>query len=79
MAGVPGSARSGSAERTLRVDQVHVVRHKVQVEGRSQRAVARELGLSRTTVREYVDQAAAGAEGVDTAEGGHRPAFRFAS
>jgi transposase len=42
----------------LRVDQVHVVRHKVLVEGRSQRAVARELGLSRTTVGKYVDQAA---------------------
>ncbi len=26
------------------MDQVHVVRHKVLVEGRSQRAVARELG-----------------------------------
>jgi transposase len=42
----------------LRVDQVHVVRHKVLVEGRSQRAVARELGLSRTTVSKYVEQAA---------------------
>ena len=42
----------------LRVDQVHVVRHKVLVEGRSQRAVARELGLSRMTVSKYVDQAA---------------------
>ena len=31
------------------MDQVHVVRHKVLVEGRSQRAVARELGLSRMT------------------------------
>jgi site-specific recombinase XerC len=27
------------------MDQVHIVRHKVLVEGRSQRAVARELGL----------------------------------
>ena len=26
------------------MDQVHVVRHKVLVEGRTQRAVARELG-----------------------------------
>ncbi|MEO5819096.1 MAG: IS21 family transposase [Vicinamibacteraceae bacterium] len=40
------------------MDQVHVVRHKVLVEGRSQRAVARELGLSRATVSKYMDQAA---------------------
>ena len=40
------------------MDQVHVVRHKVLVEGRSQRAVARELGISRVTVRKYLEQAA---------------------
>jgi transposase len=40
------------------MDLVHVVRHKVLVEGRTQRAVARELGLSRTTVGKYMDQAA---------------------
>jgi hypothetical protein len=40
------------------MDQVHVVRHKVLVEGRSQRAVARELGLSRMTVSKYMTQAA---------------------
>jgi len=40
------------------MDQVHVIRHKVLVEGRSQRAVARELGLSRLTVKKYLAQAA---------------------
>lgn len=38
----------------LRMDQVHVIRHKVLVEGRSQRSVARELGLSRNTVAKYL-------------------------
>ena len=51
------------------MDQVHVVRHKVLVEGRTQRAVARELGLSRTTVGKYVDQAAPSRK----AEAGPRP------
>jgi transposase len=41
------------------MDQVHVVRHKVLVEGRSQRAVARELGWARVTVRKYLDRALA--------------------
>ena len=41
----------------LKVDQVHVLRHKVLVEGRSQRQVARELGISRLTVRKYLTQA----------------------
>jgi DNA-binding NarL/FixJ family response regulator len=41
----------------LRMDEVHVVRHTVLVEGRSQRQVARALGLSRVTVREHVEQA----------------------
>jgi DNA replication protein DnaC/predicted transcriptional regulator len=49
---------SGVRWRMLRMDQVHVVRHKVLVEGRTQRSVARELGLARVTVRKYVDQAA---------------------
>jgi transposase len=51
------------------MDQVHVVRHKVLVEGRTQRAVARELGLSRTTVGKYVDAAMP----VRKAEAGPRP------
>jgi transposase len=42
----------------LKVDQVHVVRHQVLVEGRSQRRVAKEFGISRNTVRKYVEQAA---------------------
>src|SRR5829696_9201607 len=44
----------------LRMDQVHVVRHKVLVEGRTQRAVARELGIARVTVRKYLQQTAPG-------------------
>jgi transposase len=40
----------------LRVDQVHVVRHKVLVEGRSQRRVAKELGIARDTVRKYLTE-----------------------
>ena len=51
------------------MDLVHVVRHKVLVEGRTQRAVARELGLSRTTVGKYMDQAAP----ARTAEAAPRP------
>jgi transposase len=39
------------------VDQVHVIRHQVLVEGRSQRRVARAFGISRVTVRKYVEGA----------------------
>ena len=38
----------------LRMDQVHVIRHKVLIEGRKVHAVARELGVSRNTVRKYL-------------------------
>ncbi len=41
----------------LKVDHVHVIRHKVLVEGRSQRQVAKEFGISRLTVRKYVEEA----------------------
>lgn len=40
------------------MDQVHVIRHKVLVEGQSAREVAREMGVSRNTVRKYLSQAA---------------------
>ena len=46
----------GPLERMLTVDQVHVLRHKVLVEGRSQRQVATELGISRRTVRKYLTE-----------------------
>jgi hypothetical protein len=39
------------------MDLVHVVRHKVLVERRTQRAVARELGLGRVMVWKDVEQA----------------------
>lgn len=38
----------------LRMDQVHVIRHKVLVEGLSIRQVAREMSVSRNTVRKYL-------------------------
>jgi len=41
-------------ERMLRMDQVHVVRHKVLVEGRAISAVAREMEMSRNTIRKYL-------------------------
>jgi transposase len=39
----------------LRMDQVHVVRHKVRVEELPLRQVARELGIARNTVKRYLD------------------------
>ena len=38
----------------LSMADVHVLRHKVLVEGLSQRQVAREMGISRNTVRRYL-------------------------
>ena len=40
----------------LRMDQVHVVRHKCLIEKQSIRQVAREMGLHRKTVRKYLKQ-----------------------
>ena len=47
-----GDGRQGGAgERMLRMNQIHVVRHKVLAEGLGVRRVAREMGVSRNTVR----------------------------
>ena len=37
------------------MDRVHVIRHKREHEGLSIRAIARDLGVSRNTVRKYLD------------------------
>jgi transposase len=42
----------------LRMDQVHVVRHKVLVEGQAIRQVAREMGVARNTVKRYLERPA---------------------
>ena len=38
------------------MDQVHVIRHAVLKQGRSRRSVALELGVSRNTVRKYLEE-----------------------
>jgi predicted transcriptional regulator len=38
----------------LRMDKVYIIRHKVLVEHRSIRSVARELDVSRNTVSKYL-------------------------
>ena len=38
----------------LRMDQVHVIRHKVLIEGHSVRSVASEMGISCNTVSKYL-------------------------
>lgn len=38
------------------MDRVHVIRHKVMVEGLSVRQVSREMGVSRNTVRKYLEE-----------------------
>src|SRR2546428_13760798 len=57
MAGCGALPLRGLLEGMLKVDQVHVIRHKVLVEGRSQRRGAKEFGISRVTVRKYVEEA----------------------
>jgi transposase len=42
----------------LGMSEVHVVRHKVLVEGQKIRRVAREMGIARNTVRKYLAQPA---------------------
>src|SRR5262245_59375358 len=41
----------------LKVYRVHALRHKVLAEGRSQRHVAKELRISRRTVKKYLTTA----------------------
>ncbi|HSK85023.1 MAG TPA: IS21 family transposase, partial [Rubrobacter sp.] len=36
------------------MDQVHVVRHKILVEGQSIRSVSRQMSISRNTIRKYL-------------------------
>lgn len=40
----------------LKMDQIHVIRHKIKREEKSQREVARELGISRNTVKKYLKE-----------------------
>jgi transposase len=42
----------------LGMEEVHVIRHKVKVEGLSIRRVAREMGVSGNTVRKYLGESA---------------------
>jgi transposase len=39
----------------LRMDQVHVIRHKVLVEEQSIRSVAKEMGVGRNTIKKYLE------------------------
>lgn len=52
---VRGEELGRLGERMLKVEQVHVIRHKVLMEGQSQRQVARDMGLSRNTVKKYLE------------------------
>ena len=46
----------------LGMDRVYVIRHKWYEEGLSIRQIARDLEISRNTVRKYIDDAGAGGE-----------------
>src|SRR5919109_2972145 len=48
------------------MDQVYVVRHRVLVEKQSHRRVAREMGISRVTVKRYIDGAPPGVRAPST-------------
>ena len=50
----------------LRMDQVHVIRHKHFVEGQGIRGIAREMGLHRVTVRRYLQHSEPAREELDT-------------
>ena len=39
----------------LRMQNVYVLRHQILIDGRSRRQVSRELGISRNTVRHYLE------------------------
>jgi hypothetical protein len=56
-AGLPGCPAPRLAEKDASGGP-SVIRHKVSVEGRSNRQVAKELGISRVTVRKYVEESA---------------------
>jgi hypothetical protein len=64
MAACRSTALRSSLGGMLKVDQVHVLRHKVLVEGRSQRQVAKELGrnVPRSDDRVLRDRAVVGTE-----------------
>ena len=40
----------------LRMDEVHVIRHKCLIEGGSIRQISREMGVDRKTVRKYLKE-----------------------
>lgn len=40
----------------LKMDQVHVIRHKYHIEGHKIRRIARDMGLHRKTVRKYLKE-----------------------